>query len=152
MSLLIAPFWQEARRQHPHLPDEPPEAWAFGGTPEQADALLDLVLRGIKTATASAAEDYAAESEPLPEVGQLGIVLDGRDRPCAVVETTAVDVVPFDEVTAEHAFAEGEGDRSLAWWRREHEQFWREHAARGFRPDMPVVCERLRVVHRAAGN
>jgi len=61
----------------------------------------------------------------------------------------AVEIVPFSEVTAEHAFAEGDGDRSLAAWREIHEHFWRNHSEgpRGFAPDMPVVCERFRLVH-----
>ena len=47
----------------------PPAAWSFGATPEQADELLDLVLDGTKTATASALWDYDADDEPLPEAG-----------------------------------------------------------------------------------
>ena len=56
--------------------------------------------------------------------------------------------MPFDEVSAEHAAAEGEGDRSLAYWRRAHQRFWERHSTdpRGFAPDMPVVCERFEVV------
>lgn len=124
----------------------PPPAWSFGSTPEQADALLALVLDGTKTATASAAEEYG--EEPLPRPGQLGILLDGRGRPRALVETTAVEVVAFDRVDAEHARLEGEGDRSLAHWREVHERFFAETAGpgRGFDPSMPVVLERLRVV------
>lgn len=53
----------------------------------------------------------------------------------------------FDQVTAERAAVEGEGDRTLASWRAEHERFWRAHAASGFAPDMPVVREGFRVVH-----
>lgn len=126
-----------------------PPAWAFGATPEQADELLELVLDGVKTATASARWDYDAEGEPLPEVGALGIVLDGEERPRALVVTTEVAVVPFDEVDAEHAYLEGEGDRSLEHWREVHRRFFTEHAAhdRGFADDMPVVVERFRVLY-----
>jgi uncharacterized protein YhfF len=58
-------------------------------------------------------------------------------------------VVPFREVTATHAYAEGEGDRSLAYWRQAHWEFFsRTCAALGRAPDetMPVVCEEFRVV------
>ena len=50
---------------------------------------------------------------------------------------------------AEHAEAEGEGDRSLEFWRRVHEDFFTRHAShdRGFAADMPVVLEDLRVVY-----
>lgn len=134
----------------------PPPAWSFGATPQQADALLALVLDGTKTATASARSAYdvpgpdGQPGEPLPEVGTLGIVLDGAGRPAALVVTTGVVVVTFDRVDAAHAHAEGEGDRSLTHWRAVHEQFFAEHAPGGFRADLPVVLERFAVLYRAA--
>lgn len=149
MNTHVDEFWHSCRAAVPGLPAEAPEAWAFGATPAHADGLLALVLDGTKTATASSIRDYEHSGEPLPEVGLLNIILDGRGVPRALLETTAVEVVPFDEVTAEHAFAEGEGDRSLAHWREVHERFWREHSEdpRGFTPDMPVLCEQFRVLH-----
>ena len=126
-----------------------PPAWSFGATPEQSTELADLVANGVKTATASAAEDYPAQGEQLPEPGVLGIVLDGEGHPRALVATTAVEVVAFDEVGDDHARAEGEGDRTLASWRERHERFFRDNDphGRGFRPDMPVVLERFRVLY-----
>ena len=128
----------------------PPPAWSFGATPEHADGLLALVLKGTKTATASSLWEFEAEGEALPEPGTLSIILDGHGHPRALIETTAVEVVPFDEVDEEHAYLEGEGDRSLAYWREVHERFFTEHAAHdhGFSEDMPVVCERFRVVYQ----
>ena len=82
-----------------------------------AAGLLALVLSGTKTATAGALWDYEVEGEELPTSGALGIVTDGRSVPQALVMTTQVVIVPFDEVSAEHAYLEGEGDRSLATWR-----------------------------------
>ena len=140
-------FWAEARTARPELPAQLPEAWAFGATPEHADGLLRLVLDGVKTGTASSLCDYEADGDPLPEVGELSIILDGSGAPRAVLETTEVVTVPFDQVTAEHAHAEGEGDRTLAAWRQIHERFWTEHSHGGFAPDMPVVCERFRLIH-----
>ncbi|WP_426244408.1 ASCH domain-containing protein [Nocardioides sp. LHG3406-4] len=128
----------------------PPPAWSFGATPEHADELLALVLDGTKTATASALWEFD-EDEQMPERGTLSILLDGAGHPRALVEATDVSVVPFDEVTEEHAFLEGEGDRTLAQWRDVHERYFTEVAApeRGFSPDMPVVLERFRVVYQA---
>lgn len=143
-------FWNDARAAHASLPSVVPEAWAFGATPAQADDLLALVLEGVKTGTASSLRDYEADAEPIPAEGDVSIVLDGDGDPRAVLEVTAVDVVPFRDVTPAHARAEGEDDRTLASWRRIHETFWRTHSPRGFAPDMPVVCERFRVVHAAA--
>jgi len=158
----IERFWSLARRRaklekmpgyfgaDPLAAVRPP-AWAFGADPEQADALLALVLDGTKTATASAREDYHDDSdEPLPARGALSIVLDGSGRPRALLVTTDVRVVPFDEVDAEHAAAEGEGDRSLEHWRAVHERFFTEvdPNGRGFRRDMPVVLERFEVLYQ----
>ncbi|EWS81700.1 ASCH domain-containing protein [Brachybacterium phenoliresistens] len=143
----LTSFWADARAVHPSLPEELPPAWAFGATPEHADGLLALVLAGTKTGTAGALWDYEAEGEKVPEVGDLSIILDGAGAPRAVLEVTEVRTVPFDQVSEEHAHSEGEGDRSLADWRRIHEAFWRDYGTRGFRPDMPIVCERFRVIH-----
>ena len=130
----------------------PPPAWAFGGTPEQADELLALVLDGTKTATAGALWDYEAEEWPVPSVGDLSIILDGREHPRALISTTQVDVVPFDEVSEEHARLEGEGDLSLAAWREIHRRFFTDFAAHGqeFAEDMPVVLQRFEVVYQEA--
>jgi uncharacterized protein YhfF len=129
----------------------PPPAWSFGANEEQADALLALVLDGTKTATAGALWDYENDGDELPEVGSLSIILDGRGHPRALIEVTAIEVVPFDEVDEEHARLEGEGDLSLEFWREVHQQFFTEVATHdhGFQPDMPVVCERFRVVYQS---
>lgn len=155
----VEAFWVEARRRAKLeslpgyfgpsvLASVRPPAWAFGGDRVTADELLGLVLDGEKTATASAADDYAGEDDPLPEVGALSIVLDGSGRPRALIGTTEVRVVAFDEVDADHAAAEGEGDGSLEQWRTEHERFFTDHdrLGRGFRRDMPVVLERFRLL------
>ncbi|GAA3832307.1 ASCH domain-containing protein [Nocardioides panacisoli] len=153
----INDFWNEAKRRI-HLEEVsvyvgpsplaavPPPAWSFGSA-EQGDALLALVLDGTKTATASALRDYESEDSPLPEPGSMGIVLDGSGNPRALVATTDVRVARFDEVDAEHARLEGEGDRSLDHWREVHERFFAEHAPGGFSPDMKVVLERFKVVY-----
>lgn len=156
----IENFWQVARRaaRISNLPGYfgpstlevvTPPTWSFGADPEQADRLLQLVLDGTKTATSSAWEDYEPDGEPLPAPGAMGIVLDGAERPRALVVITAVAVVDFDQVDEQHARAEGEGDRTLAQWRRDHEAFFREHDphGRGMRTDMPVVLERFRVLY-----
>lgn len=144
-----AEFWAAAREAAPELPDAVPEAWAFGATPEVADELLALVLAGTKTATASSFWDYQATGDPVPRAGEFSVVLDGAGEPRAIIETLEVRIRPFGEVDAEHASAEGEGDRSLAYWREVHERFWRLHSENphGFEPDMAVVCERFRLVY-----
>jgi uncharacterized protein YhfF len=124
-----------------------PQVWSFGDNPALADELLDLVLRGTKTATAELVASFEAAEEPLPSVGDLSIVLDGSGAPRALLRTTEVDVVPFSSVTAEHARLEGEGDRTLETWRAEHERYWRRTAGRSFTDDALVVCERFKLLY-----
>ena len=155
----IETFWADARvkaglnTSRPYfgpnaLDSVTPPAWSFGADAAQADELLRLVLGGVKTATASALWDYEAEGEEPPAPGALSIVLDSAGHPRALLQTTAVRVVPFEEVDEAHAYAEGEGDRSLARWREVHRRFFTENAShdRGFAPDMPVVLEEFEVL------
>lgn len=117
------------------------EAWAFGDAP---DALAELVCKGVKTATSSAYATYECGDERLPEVGDYSVILDSHGSAVCIVRTTSVSVVRFDQVTAEHAFKEGEDDRSLSSWRRVHEDFFtRELAELGltFNKSTKVVCE-----------
>ncbi|WP_425956492.1 ASCH domain-containing protein [Xylanimonas sp. McL0601] len=128
----------------------PPPAWSFGDSPQLADELLRLVLARVKTATAGAVWEYEAADEPLPRKGSLSIVLDGAGEPGALIRTTVVEVVRFEAVTEEHAFLEGEGDRSLEEWRESHETYWRRTlppTGHEFRPDMDIVCERFELLY-----
>lgn len=122
----IQAFWQQFLKVNPRnqsaLTYE--DAWSFGDTPQMADELAALVLAGKKTATTSAAALYEIEQEALPQSGTYSVLLDGSDVPRAVLYLESVSIVPFDEVTAAFAFLEGEGDRTLAYWRRVHEAFF----------------------------
>lgn len=123
------------------------EAWAFGDDP---DTLAALVLRGIKTATASAYPLYALDGEALPAVGEYSVILNSRDEAVCIIRTTKVFTLPFCEVGAEQAYKEGEGDRSLEYWRRVHREFFAEcmsEAGLEFSEDMPVVCEEFELVY-----
>jgi uncharacterized protein YhfF len=83
-------------------------AFAFGDSPELADKLLELVIKGVKTATCSA-EDEPNTSTP----GERWVVLDGRREPRCAIESTEVTYRRFNEIDAAFAYDEGEGDRSL---------------------------------------
>lgn len=80
----------------------------------------------------------------------LGVVTDWGGTPLCVIETTHVEVVPFDRVDERFAATEGEGDGTLRYWRDAHRRFFSRECARiGRQPDlrMPVVCERFEVVY-----
>jgi uncharacterized protein YhfF len=124
------------------------EAWCFGDDP---DKLAELVLSGEKTATSSAAIWYTEEGEPMPCVGEYSVILNSKSEAVCIIQTTNVTVVPFDQITPEHACKEGEGDKSLAYWRTVHENFFREeltNAGKTFDEKMDIVCEEFKVVYR----
>ena len=93
----VEAFWASARSAL-GLCGPIPQAWSFGGTPEMADELLALVLAGTKTAGASQLWDYEAAGDPLPQVGELSVILDGAGTPRALLRTVDVRIMPFDEV------------------------------------------------------
>lgn len=117
------------------------DAWCFG---DDADALAKLVLAGKKTATSSAHPIYELEDEELPQEGQYSVVLWRDGNAACIIKTTRVYIVPFSQVSAEQAYREGEGDRSLAYWQKVHRAFFTremEDAGLTFTEDMKVVCE-----------
>lgn len=139
-------MWNAYKQINPSIGDEI-DVWAFG---VDADLLADLVLRGEKTATASAYALYALEAEPLPREGTFDVILDNENQAVCIVEITKVSVQPFHQVSADHAFKEGEGDKSLAYWRQVHEDFfaeWLREEGLTFTPDSKVVLEEFRKVY-----
>ncbi len=122
------------------------DAWSFGSA---SDELAHLVAIGTKTATSSAYPLYELKNEAFPLADVYSVILDAKDNAVCVIKTTKVTVVPFDEVTEEHAYKEGEGDRSLAHWREVHEKFFTKALNKVglvFTTDMNVVCEEFSVV------
>lgn len=127
------------------------EAFHFDDNEEDANALAALVLSGNKRATAGLLWTYEAAHKPLPVPGSLSVVTDWYGNPLCVIETECAAVVAFNDVSAEFAAAEGEGDGSLEFWRRVHWSYFGRECARIGRspiPEMPVVCERFSVVYR----
>lgn len=123
------------------------EAWAFG---DDADTLAELVAAGIKTATASAFVFYELEGEPLPEAGQYSVILNSRGEAVCIIKSTRVFVIPYCNVDERQAWKEGEGDRSLSYWRIVHERFFRDELAQlglPFDEKMKVVCEEFEKVY-----
>lgn len=113
-------LWQQFC-QEKGIENETYEAWSFG---VEADLLAHLVENGEKTATSSAYPLYELEKEPLPQVQEYSVVLDSHEQAICIIKTTKVTIVPFIDVSVDHAYKEGEGDKSLAYWRQVHEVFF----------------------------
>lgn len=128
------------------------EAFHFDDNERSANELAHLVLAGTKRATAGLLWSFDAANLLLPKTGDLSVVTNWQDQPLCVIETVAVDVVPFDDVTETFAATEGEGDKTLRYWREAHWAFFGRECQRiGKAPSirMPVVCERFNCIYLA---
>lgn len=96
------------------------EAWAFCDGGPESNHLASLVLAGTKRATSSAFRLYELEGESLPAAGEFNVILFANNRAACVARTVAVDIIPFKDITARHAYLEGEGDKSLSYWSNVH--------------------------------
>lgn len=112
----------------------------FGDSPTLADELLALILDGRKRATCWSAEEGVKGTE----IGGCWIVEDGRGRPRAVLKTVDLRQQRFDQVDADFAAAEGEGDLSLTHWRKAHRAYFTKNG--GFTEGMLLWCERFELI------
>jgi uncharacterized protein YhfF len=143
-------FWSVAARHCPGIAAERfYEACRFGDSEAMVNELAELALAGRKRATASLLWGYEAAGRRPPQPGDLSVLVRWDGEPLGLIETRSVERLPFDEVPASFAAAEGEGDGSLAYWRQVHWDFFsRECAALGRSPapDMPVLCEHFELL------
>lgn len=120
-----------------------PVHFRFGDGRALCDALTALVLARAKTATCMPLRDVESGAKPMPVVGQRDVATDWDGDPVALIETLEVTVRRFDEVDETFALAEREND-TLAGWRADHREYFERNG--GWSPDMPLVCERFRLV------
>ncbi|UXY14376.1 ASCH domain-containing protein [Chitiniphilus purpureus] len=146
------PFWCRFLTDTGRDPATPCyESFHFGDNCEDATELARLALGGSKHATAGLLWLNQSQGLPLPQPGSLSVLTWFDGTPVAVIETIQVEVVPFEEVSAEFAAAEGEGDLSLTQWRKSHWSFFSticRHIGRTPSLRMPVICEYFAVIHR----
>ena len=141
-------FWQAFRR-YAVLDHDAYIVGSFGDSPEMATKLADLVIAGVKRATASLVRDYREDREPIPKPGDFVMVLDGKGRPRFIWRTTEVTIKPLSQVDEAFAWDEGEGDRTRDWWLDTHcHYFARQATHEGFElnDEILIVFERFEVV------
>ena len=124
------------------------DCFHFDLTEQAANGCLALVLSGQKRATASSLLSFECKGEQLPKVGDYCIITDWNGNPHCVIETTAVTILPYNEMTYDICRREGEDD-SLESWQKVHERFFIEEGkilGYEFSESMPVVFEDFEVV------
>ena len=150
----IKNYWEQflaSLSPHPPYRTKTYVAEAWGDGPALADELGALIVQGTKTATCSALWEWEAEGNPIPQPGLITVVLDGRGKPLCIVETVEVSIRKYNEVDADFARSEGEGDLSLNYWREAHRNFFSRtlpKVGKEFSEDMPLVCERFRMIYK----
>jgi uncharacterized protein YhfF len=98
------------------LPNGTARLGFYGNSESMSDHLVGLICDGRKRATSSLSWAYERDVEPLPAPGDIEIVLDYNGRPAAILSITNVAVLPFSDVSATFAAAEGEGGRAGGGW------------------------------------
>lgn len=147
----ISSFWQAFIKSKGLSKDTPIfETFHFERTETLANALLNLVLKGQKKATASSYYAFEKQNERLPKPGDLSIVTDWDNNPWCVIETTKVIILPFKDMTYDICKEEGEDD-TLESWRKGHQRFYEAEGKElgyTFSEAMPVVFESFKVVYQ----
>jgi uncharacterized protein YhfF len=142
-------FWKTVK-ERTGIKGDFQDAWGFGDSPELIDQLLALVLEGTKRGSCNLLKETEAEGWPESEVGAYNIILDGAGHPRAVIRTVDIQRCAFRDVTADHAYREGEDDRTLESFLREHKRYYTRVGERlgfVFTEDMVVEMETFELVY-----
>ncbi|MDC1162060.1 ASCH domain-containing protein [Tenacibaculum sp.] len=144
-------LWDNFLKENPtNSSKEIPISFYFCDNEKDADECVELVIKGIKQATATSLWWFEKNKEALPKVGDQYIVTDWNGEAKAVIETTKIVPTPYNEITAEFAETEGEGDKSLEYWKRVHEAYYTremEPHNEKFNENMIIICEYFRVLY-----
>jgi len=122
----------------------------YGDSPALSEALLELIALGRKRAGTSLLWACETDGQSIPSRGDIEIVVDHFNELALVTRVINVSVMAYNEVTAEYAAVEGEGDGWLDYWRKAHWAFFSRECARiGREPTqtMPVVCCVFELLH-----
>ena len=128
---------------------EMPASWYFCDNEKDAKECAKLTQEGIKQATSTSLWWFEKNNSPLPQIGELNIVTDWYGIAKAIIKTVKVEQIPYSEITEKYAAIEGEGDQSLAYWKKVHWDYYsREMEEYNEKPseDMLIVCEHFETV------
>jgi len=147
----IENFWNEFLNKNPNNRiKEMPESFYFCDNEKDANECAELVVKGIKQATATSLWWYEKNNEPLPKIGDQFIITDWKGNAKAIIQTTKFEQVPYNKITAEFAEIEGEGDKSLEYWKRVHEAYYKremEPVGDKFNEEMIIICEYFKTIY-----
>ena len=149
MSNSVSELWARYLKINPDAPVAVPDSYHFCDNQKDADLCAQLVVNGQKRATAPSLAELELGGEPVPQVGDYAVITNWAGAAVAVIETLAVEIMPFGAVDAEFARAEGEGDGTLEWWKAAHQSYYESVlAGTDYRvdDDLQIACVTFRAV------
>lgn len=150
-SAAVRDAWRQCSAQHALQTPHPLRIKRFGDSASMTTQLSQLILSGEKTITATSPWIYERDSSQTPIAGGYFVMVDAQGAPLAVLRTTGLRTMPFDQVTEDYSRYEGIPVRPLEAWRQVHRGFFTRTLAplgKEWRADMPVTLERFEVVCR----
>jgi uncharacterized protein YhfF len=151
MSRSVEQFWAEFLDKNPQVDRATAyQVWYFSNTSESARELAELVMSGKKIATASLKAVNEIEPDKAPIDDGYSVVTTFEGEPLCVIQTTEIRHIPFNEVDAEFAFDEGEGDQTLQDWREAHWIYFSLEAQEygvTFDETSVICCERFQLLY-----
>jgi len=125
------------------------DCFYFGSHESSAKHLLDLVLKGIKTATCSSVDSFILTGIKLPEIGDYCVITDWSGEPKCIIQTVNKIELKFKEMTFDICKREGE-DENLESWQNNHISFFNAEGSQlgySFSWDMNIIFEDFEVVY-----
>ncbi len=79
----------------------------------------------------------------MPRVGDLAIVRNWSGEPKAIIITTKVEIVKFRDITVQYCQCEGEGDKSLDYWKKVHWNYYKNEMKKFGEYPNEILAEKL---------
>ena len=144
-------LWSDFIKDNPENKNkDTPISFYFCDNKKDADECAELVVKGIKRATATSLWWFEKNNEILPKIGDQYIVTDWDGNAKAVIETIKIEQVSYNKITSEFAEIEGEGDKSLEYWKRVHKDYYTREMKpynEQFDEKMIIVCEQFKAIY-----
>jgi uncharacterized protein YhfF len=147
----VEKLWNEFIDKNPNNKfKDTPTSFYFCDNKKDANECAELVVNNIKKATATSLWWYEKNNEPLPQIGDQYVVTDWSGNAKAIIEVTKVVKTPYNQITSEFAKTEGEGDKSLSYWKKVHKAYYSREMKpfnETFDENMIIVCEYFKTVY-----
>lgn len=104
--------------------EDAPRVVHFCDNEKDADICANLVCKDVKRATSHSLLGIQNRKESMPKIGDFAVVTDWSGKAKCIIRTTSVRLVPYFAVNSDHARKEGEGDKSLEYWKKTHWDYY----------------------------